>query len=370
MTWTAYNPPMKILVAVSGGIDSAVVAHMLAAEGHELVLVRFTLWSDPLAPALANILPSKCCNTQTVARAKHVAKSLGLPLHTLDLEEDFKREVVDPFLEGYANAESPNPCIRCNRTIKFGRLLSFMEEIGCEKLATGHYARIARERIPGGDERWLLLQAADATKDQSYYLAGLRQEQLSRALFPLGSMRKTEVRELAKHFGVPVDKYYKESQDLCFFPEKTPGAFLKRHLQDALTPGPIARRDGTVIGSHEGLPLYTVGQRRGLRVGGQKIPLEVVAKDRRSNTLTVAPKGEELINEIAVADLHWISWQPDSPAPFECRLRSLAPRITGLLKHQGAQGYFVFAEPQGPQAPGQTLVLYKGEEVVGCGVMR
>ena len=361
---------MKILVATSGGIDSSVIAHMLAAEGHELVLVRFTLWSDPLAPALAQVLPSKCCNAQTAARAAHVAKALGTPLHLLDLEEEFKREVVDPFLEGYASAESPNPCIRCNRTIKFGRLLRFMEEMGCEKLATGHYARIARERLPGGADRWLLLQAVDTKKDQSYYLAGLTQEQLSHALFPLGSMRKTDVRTLAKHFGIPVDRHYKESQDLCFFPEKSPTAFLRRHLHDALSPGPIVRRDGAVVGTHQGLPLYTVGQRRGLRVGGQPIPLEVVAKDRKTNQLIVAPKGEERVTDIALDDLRWISWQPDSPAPFECRLRSLSPRIFGKLQFKGSSGRFIFAEPQAPQAPGQALVLYKGEEVVGCGIMR
>mgnify|MGYP003394681790 CR=1 FL=1 len=167
---------MKILVALSGGIDSSVMAHLLASQGHELVGVRFTLWTDPLAPALAEILPSKCCNAQTAARASSVAKSLGIPLHIVDLQDEFKEHVVDPFLQGYENGTTPNPCIRCNREIKFGKLYEVMRQHCCEKLATGHYARVAQEMMPDGGTRSLLLEAVDQDKDQSYYLYGLSQE--------------------------------------------------------------------------------------------------------------------------------------------------------------------------------------------------
>lgn len=360
---------VKILVALSGGIDSAVVAHMLKEQGHDLVAVRFTLWSDPLAPALAQVLPSKCCNAQTASRAAAVAKELGIPYHVIDLEEDFKREVVDPYLEAHRRGETPNPCIRCNRTMKFGRLLDIMREYGCERIATGHYARVARERLPDGSERLLLLQATDAAKDQSYYLYGLTQEQLAVAVFPLGSMRKEEVFTLAAHYGVPHDEYYRESQDLCFFPERTPREFLRRHLAADLRPGAIVRRDGTVVGQHVGLPLYTVGQRRGLGIGGLKIPLEVVAKDPAANRLVVADRDSETVTEIALDELHWISWQPaeDADIPFSARLRSLSAPVSGRLRRRGSVGSFRFDAPQGPQATGQHLVLYRGDEVIGGG---
>lgn len=362
---------MKILVALSGGIDSSVVAHLLARQGHELLGVRFTLWSDPLAPAFAQVLPSKCCNAQTAARAASVAKTLMIPLRIVDLEAEFKASVVDPFLDGYRAGFTPNPCIRCNREIKFGKLLEIAEDSGCDALATGHYARTARERLPDGSERMVLLEAADGAKDQSYYLYGLTQDQLRRAVFPLGGMRKSDVYALAKEFGVPHDAYYKESQDLCFFPEKTPDAFLRRHLQDDLRPGEIVRRDGTVVGTHDGMPLYTVGQRRGLKIGGLKIPLEVVEKDAAGNRLIVADKGSESVRAARLRDVRWVSWKPaeGEDAPFECRLRSLSDRRRGTLRFTGDAGVFTFDAPVAPTTPGQSLVLYRGEEVVGGGVV-
>ncbi len=362
---------MKILVALSGGIDSSTVAHLLNEQGHELIGVRFTLWSDPLAPAMAQILPSKCCNAQTAARTQYVAKKLKIPLHIVDLEQEFKKEVVDPFLEGYKKGLTPNPCIGCNRTIKFGKLIELMKELDCDKLATGHYARTARERLPDGRERSVLLEAIDSAKDQSYYLYGLTQEQLRDVMFPLGTMHKKDVFALAKHYGVPFDEQYRESQDLCFFPEKTPEAFLRRHLKDALKPGTIVRRDGTVVGAHEGLPLYTHGQRRGLKIGGLRVPLEVVGKDTVKNELIVAEKNTEPTNSVTLTDLRWVSWKPqeNEPTPFECRTRSLALRQTGRLTFNGSDGIFAFDQTQSPLSPGQSLVLYRGEEVVGGGVM-
>lgn len=375
---------MKILVALSGGIDSSVVAHLLKAAGHELVGVRFLLWTDPLAPALAAILPSKCCTAQNAARAGKVAKDLGIPYHIVDLSEEFKRTVVDPYLESHRKGLTPNPCIGCNRSIKFGKLIELMKEFGCEKIVTGHYARLAIEKFAIGDlqspianrksqiVRHLLLEAIDKSKDQSYYLYGLSQEQLHHCLFPLGSMRKAEVYALAEKFGVPFDNHtYRESQDLCFFPEKTPEEFLRRHLQDALKPGPIVRRDGVIVGRHGGLPLYTIGQRRGLKIGGLKIPLEVVAKDGASNALIVAEQSSEKIEEVSVSDLAWVSWQPEEnvPTPFEYRSRSLSPRKRGTLTFSQGKGLFQFAHPSPPATPGQSLVLYRGEEIVGGGMI-
>lgn len=357
---------------MSGGVDSSVVAHVLKEQGHEVLGVRFTLWTDPLAPALAQVLPSKCCTTQNIARASAVGKKLGIPLKVIDLEDEFKRTVVDPYLEAHKQGLTPNPCIGCNRSIKFGKLLELAGELGCDKLATGHYARTATEAASDGSERMLLLQAVDPGKDQSYYLYGLTQQQLKKTLFPLGGMMKSAVYGLAEHFGVPLPDSYRESQDLCFFPEKTPEAFLKRHLVDAIKPGPIVRRDGTVVGTHGGLALYTVGQRRGLKIGGLKLPLEVVEKDTTKNRLIVSDQGSEKHQEVELCDLRFVSWAPEEGAPveMECRVRSLSSRKRGTLTLAKGRALFRFETPSSPEAPGQSLVLYRGDEVIGGGVMQ
>ena len=246
-----------------------------------------------------------------------------------------------------------------------------MKTLGCDKLATGHYARVAEEQFANGSSRWVLLEGVDQQKDQSYYLYGLTQEQLSQVMFPLGSMHKQEIYELAKRYNVPYDETsYRESQDLCFFPEKTPQPFLKRHLEDSLQSGNIVKRDGTVVGTHQGLPLYTQGQRR-IGVGGLQIPLEVVAKNTAANELIVADQGAEPCNAVTLADIRWVSWQPsqNEVIDFECRTHSHGKRVHGQLKWNGSKGSFRFHKPQAPQAPGQSLVFYRGEEVVGGGVM-
>lgn len=356
---------------MSGGVDSSVVAHMLHEEGHDVIGVRFTLWTDPLAPAIAQVLPTKCCTTQNIARANSVAKELHIPLHIVDLEDEFKKTVVDPYLEAHLRGETPNPCIGCNRNIKFGKLLELMEQYGCEKLATGHYARVWRELQKDGTEQYILGEAKDLRKDQSYYLYGLTQEQLTHVIFPLGDMKKAEVYALAKKYKVPLPSSYRESQDLCFFPEKKPKEFLKRHLQNALKPGTIVRRDGTVVGTHDGIGLYTVGQRRGLRVGGLKIPLEVVDKDPIQNRLIVADKGLEQTTSVTLTDLRFVKDLPvhQTSESYECRTRSLSAKKKGILKVHGQTGTFIFDTPTGPQSKGQSLVLYRGAEVIGGGVI-
>lgn len=356
---------------MSGGVDSSVVAHKLAAEGHEVTGVRFTLWTDPLAPPLAQVLPSKCCNAQTVARANQVAKDLGIDLHILDLEKTFKEEVVDPFIDGYRKGSTPNPCIECNRNVKFGALLKLMKDLGCEKLATGHYARVAEERNTDGTVRHILLEANDLSKDQSYYLYGLNQQQLSQVLFPLGAMQKSEVFELAKQYGIPYDETsYRESQDLCFFPEKEPEEFLKRYITDA-KPGNIKLEDETVVGEHKGIPFYTIGQRKGLGIGGLKIPLYVTKKETDSNTVYVAPKGADLKSELTAKDLKWVAWKPpvNQDIAMEARIHSHGRKVQGTLSHNDKTMVFRFNKGLRGIADGQSIVLYKGKEVVGGGVI-
>ncbi|OGJ62823.1 tRNA 2-thiouridine(34) synthase MnmA [Candidatus Peribacteria bacterium RIFCSPLOWO2_01_FULL_51_18] len=356
---------------MSGGVDSSAVAHLLAAQGHEVIGVRFALWSDPEAAPLARLLPTKCCTTQNINRANAVAKQLHIPLHVIDLTDDFKRTVVDEYLEAHKKGLTPNPCVGCNRRIKFDRLIKLADKLGCQKIATGHYARVLEKVLPDGKRVFLLLQATDSTKDQSYYLHGLGQKHLSRTFFPLGTMKKSAVMDIAKVFGIPLPDHYLQSQDLCFFPEKTPDAFLRRHLKKSLKPGKIADRSGKVLGTHEGLALYTIGQRRGLKIGGQKIPLEIVAKDVKANRLIVAPKGTETAASASITGMRFVSWQPEEniAVPFECRLRSLSDRVSGKLKLSGKKAVFVFDEPQPLPTPGQSLVLYRGEEVVGGGII-
>lgn len=349
---------MKILIALSGGVDSSVVAHLLHRQGHELIGVMMKLWTDPLAPAVTRALPTKCCSVEHIRRARSVCEKLAIPFYVLNLENEFKKQVVDPFLQGYRNGETPNPCIECNRTIKFGALLNKTEELGCDMLATGHYARIAEEIASDGSKRHLLLEALDVSKDQSYYLYTLTQEKLKRILFPLGTLRKEEVFGLAKQFDVPIPDYYRESQDLCFYPEKEPEAFLRRYID--MEPGEIRTEDGMIVGSHKGLALYTIGQRRGLGIGGLKIPLHVVRKDTSANTITVAPDGADLESDVFTDSLHWISWVPEAaiPTEFEARVHSLGEKRKGLYSSVNDTHRFQFQDRIRGIAAGQSIVLY------------
>ncbi len=356
---------------MSGGVDSSVTAHLLRRLGHDLVGVQMELWTDPMAPAMARILPSKCCHTETRARAERVAKDLKIPFLRVNYEAAFRDRIVDRYLEDHRRGRTPNPCIECNRQIKFGLLLQQAGELGCDAIATGHYARVAEEELPNGGTRKLLLEAVDHTKDQSYFLYGLSQEQLRNVLFPLGTLRKSEVFALARSFGVPLPTGYQESQDLCFFPEKTPHAFLDRYLQDAMAPGPIVYRTGKKLGEHRGLPHYTIGQRRGLRIGGLKIPLQVIAKDVTTNTLVVGTEEEATRTGLEAREVHWIAWSPAHDEDFPCEVRTcyqgMRKRATVLPMRDRLK--VAFAAPQSSITPGQHVVCYRGEEVLGGGVI-
>ncbi|MDD3897259.1 MAG: tRNA 2-thiouridine(34) synthase MnmA [Candidatus Peribacteraceae bacterium] len=352
---------MRILVALSGGVDSSVAAHLLKQAGHDLIGVRFLLWTDPDAPAAAQILPSKCCNPQTIHRANTVAQHLGFPLHHVDIREEFKEKVVDHFLAEYQAGNTPNPCVLCNRVIKFAKLLELADELGCDKVATGHYARIEQQ----GDA-YRLLEAVDKRKSQSYFLYSLSQETLARALFPLGTMRKEDVIALGRTLGIPLPTQYEESQDVCFYPEKEPQAFLRRHLP-GIQPGDIRDRHGTKVGMHKGLPFYTIGQRKGLGVGGLKVPLHVVEKDKGTNTVFVAPSGADLELVIEANDLRLIHGTPQDLQRKACEVRvcSQGKKHRGKLQISAEKLRVTLEAPIRGIAPGQAIVLSRGDEILG-----
>ncbi len=352
---------------MSGGVDSSVTAHLLAREGHELLGVRFSLWSDPLAPPMAQLLPSKCCNPQTVHRANAVAADLGFPLQHRDISDAFKRDVVDPFLREYERGRTPNPCVLCNRVVKFATLFAMADELRCDAVATGHYARILRD----AESKPTLHEATDSDKDQSYFLYAIAREQLQRILFPLGDMHKADVIALARSFGVPLPKHYEESQDVCFYPEKEPAAFLRRHLPHTKA-GPIRTLDGTEVGEHRGLPFYTIGQRKGLGIGGLTIPLHVVRKDIGTNTVFVAPSGADCESEILGESPRWPGGAPpeETDIPLHVRVNSQGRRHPGTLRVHGDRVTFRLAEPIRGIAPGQSAVFYRGTQVIGGAVIR
>ncbi|MDD4287289.1 MAG: tRNA 2-thiouridine(34) synthase MnmA [Candidatus Peribacteraceae bacterium] len=357
---------MRILVAMSGGVDSSVVACLLKEQGHDVVGVRFQLWQDPLAPAIAKVLPTKCCDAQTLARARNVCKLLSIPLHTLDLQNEFKCAVVDPFIAACRSGCTPNPCVLCNRSFKFAHLLTLAKKLKCDRMATGHYARIVRRK-----NGFALLEATDRAKDQSYFLSRLTQKELSRTVLPLGTKTKKETYRLAQRFRIPIDPFsYRESQDLCFIQEQSPAAFLRRYITD-VKHGPIKTLDGTTVGTHEGFPFYTIGQRRGLHVGGQKEPVHVISIDQKSNTIFVAPYRALLNKDIRVCSLSFTRepLKKNMAYSLSARIRAQAKKERGTFTFRRSTGLFTFNHPVRAATPGQALVLYRGQEIIGCGLI-
>ena len=364
---------MKIAVAMSGGVDSSAAAAMLKAVGHELVGFTMQLWNQRRGLSVGadgEPLPSRCCSLDDVYDARRVAEGLGFPFYVLNLERDFERDVVEPFVQSYLEGETPIPCVACNSRLKFASLDRMALSVGCEKVATGHYARV---RYDEGKGRYRLLRGLDARKDQTYFLWELTQEQLSRSLFPLGEMTKEEVREVARRHGLYVAEK-KESQEICFVPDGDYAGFIDRYLEaegrEAERParGEIVDTAGQVVGEHEGVHRFTVGQRRGLGVS-RPLPLYVVRVEPESNRVVVGQDEELLSSEFTAAGVNWVAFdEPDAPFAADVRVRyrhTEAPATITPL--EGGRARIRFDEPQRAITPGQATVFYRGEEVLGGG---
>jgi tRNA-specific 2-thiouridylase len=364
---------MKIAVAMSGGVDSSAAAAILKEQGHELVGFTMQLWNQRRGISVdenGEPLPSRCCSLDDVYDARRVAEELGFPFYVLNLEREFERDVVQPFVTSYLNGETPIPCVACNSRLKFASLDRLATSLGCERVATGHYARV---EFDAAMNRHRLLRGRDPQKDQSYFLWELTQDQLSRSLFPLGEMSKPEARDAARRNELAVAEK-SESQEICFVPDGDYAGFIDRYLeveaQQERLPGTgdIVNTVGEVVGSHKGIHHYTVGQRRGLGIAAPQ-PLYVTGIDATRNRIIVGAQDELLSDEFTAAGVNWIALDnPRDPVRAEVRVRyrhAAAPATITPKPNNRAD--VRFDEPQRAISPGQATVFYRGDEVVGGG---
>lgn len=351
----------RALIAMSGGVDSSVAALLTAREGFRCIGCTMRLYDNADAGVAAE---RGCCSLDDVEDARSVCLRLGMPFYAFNFTEDFRREVMAPFVESYRRGLTPNPCIECNRSMKFAKLLRRAEELGCVRLVTGHYAR-----VEGEGERWVLKKALDENKDQSYVLYMLTQEQLEKVRFPLGRLTKTQVRAIAAENGF-INAAKPDSQDICFVPDGNYSAVIERFTGEKTKPGLFVDRDGRALGEHMGIEHYTVGQRRGLGVSFGE-PMYVVAVRPEDNTVVLGPNEALFSRKVFVPDFHWISGEPPSePLRGKAKIR-YRHREQPVTVYPTAEGgvKLLFDEPQRAPTPGQAAVLYDGDIVLGGGTI-
>ena len=335
---------------MSGGVDSSVAAALLQAQGHEVVGVTLQQW--PRDDMNESAKHGGCCSLNAVEDARRVASLLGIPYYCWNLEKEFGERVIEPFHRDYLEGRTPNPCVRCNAFVRFDLMLSRVLELGFDRLATGHYARILN-----GNE---LHTGVDDAKDQSYMLYHLDRERLGRILFPLGGMTKKEVREHATEFGLPVANKA-ESQEICFIPRGETSRYLAERLP--VRAGAVVDSEGRELGAHRGTPLYTVGQRSGFGDLAEAGPWYVLRVDAPSNKLVVGRKEQLAVREVELREVTFVDGSPQEPVRCEARLRYHAPAIPAVY----SAGHLSLDEPFLGAAPGQAAVLYSGTRVLGGG---
>ncbi len=350
----------KVVVAMSGGVDSSVAAALLKQQGYDVTGMMLRLWSEP-----GKEDSNRCCTPDSMAQARRVAGILDIPFYVIDAKQIFRETVVQYFLDGYARGETPNPCLLCNRQVRWTFLLNHALALGAEFMATGHYVR--RMKDEGG--RINLLRAVDRSKDQSYVLHVLNQDQLAHALFPVGEYPKPEIRRLASDFGLPTASRA-DSQDLCFLAGEDYRNFLQRNAAEMLQPGNIETRDGRVIGTHNGLANYTIGQRKGLGIASA-VPLYVITKHVSRNTLIVGEAHELGSTELIVRDVNWVSGEmPTEPFRAEVKTRYTAKEVPALVSPlKENQASVKFDAPVRDATAGQAAVFYQGELMLGGGII-
>lgn len=365
------NKSKKVVVALSGGVDSAVAAALLKQQGYEVTGVFMKFWQAP-SDNKQNGGWNRCCSFEAQQRAGEVARVLGIRFYVLNLEQQFKKEVVDYFLRELRAGRTPNPCVVCNKEIKFGLLINKALAIDADHIATGHYARIKHYQLP--TTNYKLLRAKDRNKDQTYFLWQLNQKQLARVLLPIGEIvNKAEVRQLAKKFNLPVAQT-KESQEVCFI-QNTTEEFLKKYLKKK--PGGIQNKKGEVLGKHQGLWFYTIGQRKGVEIpvrkGRSALPWFVTGKDIKKNILVVSQDENDLLSkELTVQKVNWISGiEPVSFRNVQAKIRYGAKlaQIKAIQKIGSNKYKIIFAQPQRAITPGQSAVFYSGNELLGGGII-
>ncbi len=409
-----HNNKLKILMAMSGGVDSAVAAKLLKDQGHEVIGIFLHFWKEDNTSFEEGTMPNfenKCCSSQALNDARRVAKKIGIPLYTLNFARIFKKQVVDNFLTEYSVGHTPNPCVRCNKLVKLGYLIKQAKKLGFDYVASGHYARLRREspvlksqfsKNTNSKYIYKLYKAKDKAKDQSYFLYTLNQEELKHLLFPLANFTKTQVRQMAEKFKLPVAEK-PESQEICFIRGKSHNEFLRRYLK--MKPGPIVILEGAasrqrpieshlsltpqdsiaslslrsrmtgkkIIGRHQGLPLYTIGQRQGIGIGGSG-PYYAAKMDYRKNILYVVNNGRDkniFKDNLIAKNLNWLSGV--APASLTCQavIRYRHQAVFCRLKKINDKTYAVkFKQPQRAVTPGQSVVFYRGREVLGGGVIK